>query len=272
MRSLLIAGCGDLGIRLARRLDPDQWRICGLRRRPERLPEGIEAFGADLSSPRSLAGLEKEWDAVVYQATPGARDEDAYRRTYLEGPETLFAHVSTRRHVFVSSTAVYGQDDSGWVDETSPTEPTAFNGRILVEAEHRMRSVAPESVAVRFSGIYGPGREYLIRSLRQGSARCRREPPQWTNRIHANDCVGVLAHVLELQRPAPLYCATDHCPAPRCEVLEWLAERIGAPPPRELEPESGGGQGKRVANGRLLASGYAFQYPDYRTGYGTLVE
>lgn len=271
MKRLLIAGCGDLGIRLARRLDADQWRVTGLRRRAERLPDPIEAFTGDLLSPGSLANLDREWDSVIYQATPGARDEHAYRQTYIEGPERLFERIRTRRLIFVSSTAVYGHQDGSWVDEASPTIPTAFNGRILVEAESRALQLAAETVVVRFSGIYGPGREFLIRSLREGSAKCRRTPPQWTNRIHADDCAGVLAHLLTLSAPAPLYCATDSCPAPRCEVLDWLAAQMDVSAPEELAHDEGGGQGKRVRNTQLLASGFDFQYPDYKSGYGAML-
>lgn len=271
MKRVLIAGCGDLGIRLAGRLDADQWQVFGLRRRAETLPDPIETISADLLSADSLARLEPEWDAVVYQATPDARGEQAYRRTYIEGPQRLFDRIRAGRLIFVSSTAVYGENDGGWVDEASATAPTAFNGRILAEAESGASRLAPETVVVRFSGIYGPGREFLIRSLREGSASCRRTPPQWTNRIHADDCAGVLAHLLALPDPAPLYCASDGSPAPRCEVLEWLAARIGAPPPREAANDDGSGQGKRVGNRRLLASGFAFQYPDYKAGYEALL-
>lgn len=270
MKRLLIAGCGDLGVRMAGRLDPGRWRITGLRRSRQPLPAPLETRVGDLVDGHGLDGIRGHWDAVVYQATPDAREEHAYRATLIEGPARLFSRVTAGRLIFVSSTAVYGQDDGEWVDERSATRPRAFNGRVLLEAEQRVGALAPESVVVRFSGIYGPGRERLIRSVQSGSARCRREPPQWTNRIHADDAAATLAHVLELDVPAPLYCATDSEPAPRCEVLEWLARQLGAPPP---EPDdSTRGQGKRVGNARLLASGLRLHYPDYRTGYRGLVK
>ena len=42
MKSLLIAGCGDLGTRLADRLDSADWRIAGLRRDVGQLPRSIQ--------------------------------------------------------------------------------------------------------------------------------------------------------------------------------------------------------------------------------------
>ncbi|MEE4303623.1 MAG: SDR family oxidoreductase [Wenzhouxiangella sp.] len=270
MKRLLIAGCGDLGVRLAARLAGDTWQVHGLRRNTKALPEGIVPLRADLSDPASLARLDADWDAVVYQATPDAYDEAGYRSAYLEGLANLFDRIRTRRLLFVSSTAVYGQDSGEWVDEESATEPARFNGRVLVEAETLAGRSAPEPVVVRFAGIYGPGRDYLLRKVAAGEARCRERPPQWTNRIHSEDCAGVLEHLLLLDDPAPLYCASDGTPTPRCEVLDWLAGRLHAPTP--VREQSTGGQGKRVSNARLLASGYRMIHPDYRSGYQEMLQ
>jgi len=270
VKRLLIAGCGDLGIRLAGRMARSEWQVHGLRRRPEALPEGIVPVAADLLDAASLSVLDREWDAVVYQATPDCYDEGGYRAVYVEGLAGLFDRVTAHRLLFVSSTAVYGQDAGEWVDEDSETAPGRFNGRILLEAESLAARSAPQSVVVRFSGIYGPGRDFLLRKVASGDAACREQPPQWTNRIHADDCAGVLAHLLTLERPAARYCGSDHHPAPRCEVLDWLAGQLGAARPGR-EPAAGG-QGKRVSNARLLESGYRFIHPDYRSGYQELLQ
>ncbi len=270
-RRLLIAGCGDLGMRLAARLNTDAWAVTGLRRNASALPESMAALSADLSRPETLRQLDRDWDAVIYQPTPGQRDESAYRRTYVEGLSNLLDRVRPRRLIFVSSTAVFGQDEGEWVDEQSETEPSRFNGRLVLEGERLALAAAAESLVVRFSGIYGPGREYLVDSVRSGRASCRPEPPQWTNRIHAEDCAAVLEHLLELNDPESVYCASDCRPAVRCEVMGWLADRLGASPPQHLDPGEGGGQGKRVDNHRLLASGFEFQFPDYQHGYGAIL-
>ncbi|QKK03853.1 MAG: SDR family oxidoreductase [Pseudomonadota bacterium] len=272
MRRVLIAGCGDIGTRLAACLDTAQWQITGLRRRADRLLAPIRPYAADLLDPATLDDLPVHWDAVVYQATPDRRDRNGYRQAYVDGMQNLMRRVDTRRLIFVSSTAVYGQDAGEWVDERSLTVPAAFNGEVLRLAERAVFDAGvAEPVVVRFSGIYGPGRDALVRQIRAGRARCRAQPPQWTNRIHADDCAGVLAHLLELPDPEPIYCASDCRPAARCEVLQWLAERIGVAGP-EQDSDARHGQGKRVANQRLLATGYRFRYPDFQRGYGALLE
>ncbi len=268
MKRLLIAGCGDIGIRLANALERDQWQVTGLRRNIHALPDSIRPLQADLLDPESLTAAAGEWDGVVYQATPGQRDPEAYRQAYVQGLDNLLGRIDTRRLIFVSSTAVYGQDDGSLVDEDSITEPSAFNGRILLEAEQQALDAG--GLVVRFSGIYGPGREFLINRVRNGQARCREQPPQWTNRIHADDCAGTLAHLLKLENPVGLYCASDDQPVPRCQVLDWLADRLGVAGPQREQSDSSG-QGKRVSNKRLRASGYDFIYPDFRAGYGALL-
>ena len=268
MRRLLIAGCGDIGIRLAGKLDSNDWQVAGLRRNIQALPGSIHPVQADLLDPGSLTTIAGQWDGVIYQATPGQRDPEAYRQAYIQGLENLLDKLSALRLIFVSSTAVFGQDDGSEVDEQSITEPSAFNGQILLEAEKCALDAG--GLAVRFSGIYGPGREFLINQVRGGKARCREHPPQWTNRIHADDCAGALAHLLNLDAPDPVYCASDDEPVTRCQVMDWLADRLGVARP-ERETAASSAQGKRVLNHRLRASGYDFLYPDFRAGYGALL-
>ena len=267
-RRLLIAGFGDLGRRLVSVLQ-DEWQCHALRRSAEPGNGSFTPVRADLNRPETLKAIQGRWDAIVYTATPAARTPEAYRDSYIHGLQNLLRAAGTERLIFVSSTAVMGQDRGEWVDEHSPTGPKRFNGRILLEAERVALEAA--GIVVRFSGIYGPGRTRLIERVRSGSLKCRREPPIWTNRIHADDCARVLAHLLALPAPENLYLASDHLPATRWEVYEWLAEQLSAPPPIAVD-DPGSGQGKRVRNDRLLASGFEFQYPNFREGYRPLIE
>ncbi len=269
MKTLLIAGCGDLGARLDSRLDNNQWRVTGLRRNTRHLPDGMLSVTGDLTRSETLVGLEPHYDALIYQATPAAREPGAYRKIYPSGLANVISRVSTDRLIFVSSTAVYGQDDGSEVDEDSPTQPQAFNGRILLEAEQL--AIKAGGLVVRFSGIYGPGRDFLLRQLRSGQAVCRADPPQWTNRIHVDDCAATLAHLLSLDHPESVYCASDPNPSPRSKVLDWLADQLGVARPARTESDDSGA-GKRVLNHRLVESGFNFIYPDFRAGYQGVID
>ncbi len=267
MKRLLIAGFGDLGQRLAASLSDAAWQVHALRRSEGPASGSVIFHRADLTRPDSLADLPTDLDAIVYQATPSERSPAAYRAIYVDGMQNLLAQTSASQLIMVSSTAVYGQDDGQWVDEDSDTEPAAFNGRILLQAEQIALSAGGQ--VVRFSGIYGPGRDALIRRVRAGQARCSQQVAQWTNRIHADDAAAVLAHILARPELGPVICASDDRPSPRCEVIDWLAEQMGCPRPRREDQD---GAGKRVRNALLRGSGFEFTYPDYRSGYQGLLK
>jgi nucleoside-diphosphate-sugar epimerase len=277
---ILIAGCGDVGGLLAQRLRDAGHRVAGLRRRAGLLPAGIEPLAADLGEPATLAALrERHFDIVVVTSAAGRFDEDHYRRVYVEGLANLLDALRGTPHVLLaSSTAVYHQCHGEWVDEDSPTEPHGFSGRILLQAEALLRECAAHRATVlRFGGIYGPGRERLLREVAAGIG-CAREPVRYTNRIHREDCAGILqflvGRLLRGETLAPLYLGVDSEPAPMWEVRHWIAAELGV----ALDDAAGGAQGgrapgsKRCSNRRLLEAGYALRYPDFRAGYAPLIE
>ncbi len=168
---ILIAGCGDVGGALAERLRDAGHRVVGLRRRAGLLPAGIEPLAADLGEPATLAPLgERHFDIVVVTSAAGRFDEAHYRRIYVDGLANLLGALGGKPSVLLaSSTGVYHQHHGEWVDEDSPTEPRGFSGRILLEAEALLRErAAQRATVIRFGGIYGPGRERLLREVADG--------------------------------------------------------------------------------------------------------
>ncbi len=274
----LIAGCGKIGVRLGQALAHAGHEVWGLRRRAEALPPPLIHLQADLQQPERLAELlPAGLDCVFYLATPSQYDDAGYREAYVSGLRNLLAALDARdqrprRVVFVSSTAVYGQADGSWVDEDSPTEPRGFNGRRVLEAEHALLGSRHPGTVVRFGGIYGPGRERMLRKAEAGDP-CHAGPPQYTNRIHEDDCVGVLAHIAALQAADSRYLAVDDHPGTECEVMDWLAERLDRPRPERIPapPDGGRAGNKRCSNARLKASGYQFIYPSFREGYEAML-
>jgi len=159
---------------------------------------------------------------------------------------------------------VFGQDAGEWVTETSPTEPPAFNGRVLLEAERELATHA-EGIVLRLSGLYGPGREALLRRARDGLAT----RPHWTNRIHVDDAAAALSHLLDLASPRALYLGNDDLPALEHEVQDWMRAEEGLPAIAAVAAPT---SGRRVANTRLRASGWRPRHEDWRSGYSSLVQ
>ncbi len=273
MARVLIAGCGYVGTALGEVLARESHSVWGLRRRPASLPPAIRPFEADLSLPVSLKELPAALDFVFYLASPGGSDDALYRAVYVDGLRNLLEALDaggqrTQRVFFASSTAVYAQRDGAWVEETSAAEPRHFSGRRLLEGEHLLHTGPAAATVVRFGGIYGPRRTRLIERVRIGRALYRPDPPQYANRIHRDDCVGALRHLMQLDAPERLYLGVDREPSNEATVLTWLAGALGAPPPRcdpaiEVSPRGN----KRCRSDRLVASGYTFRYPTFREGY-----
>lgn len=272
--ALLIAGCGDLGERLAERVW-SHYRIYGLRRESARLAPKIMPISADLADPASLRALPPAITHVVFCPTPDARSEAAYRRVFVDGLQALIgaladAGAKVERVLMVSSSAVYGEHNGSWVDERTPCVPLASNGAVLLEAERWLERQRLPAVTLRLAGIYGPGRKRLLQDIQAGRARCRAIPPFYTNRVHVDDAAAALAHVLALRDPARCYNVVDSAPTPQCEVYDWLAARLGAPAPAR-GPEPVGVGSKRISNARLRATGFVPVFSDYRAGYGALL-
>jgi len=276
MSRILIAGCGDVGTALGLALGERGHEVFGARRSARRLPAPLRPVPVDLTDARAVARAIPAVDVVVYAVAAGSRDEGAYRRAYVEGVSTLLEALEARdqpprRLFFVSSTSVYGERGGEWVDEAAPLAPRGFAGASLVVGERRMIESPIPATVVRFAGIYGPGRGWMIERARAG-ARCAGDPPKFTNRIHRDDGAGALAHLIEFDdRCEDLYIGVDDAPVEECEVLEWLASRLDAPAPQRERGSAGQASGKRCRNTRLRASGYRFRYPTFREGYAAVL-
>jgi len=275
---VLVAGAGYVGQALLARLAEMGCPSYALKRSFTEPPAGAHAIVADLTRPESLGALPKDLRFIVYLVSPDASTDEAYRAAYVTGLQNLLESEAVRssrleRVLFASSTAVYAQTDGSIVDEDSPTEPESFSGRRLLEAEALLQRATVPSVIVRFAGIYGPGRQRLITSVRQGTATVGTRP-HVTNRIHRDDCAGFLLHLMQLETPHPLYIGVDDAPSDLGEVCSWIAATLGAPSPRVDDTNASGrerGGNKRCSNQRLRASGYRLLYPSYREGYGALI-
>lgn len=282
MAHCLIVGFGALGQSLAKQLMASGHTVTGLRRQSMPLQGEMRVLCADVMQPTSLSVLsEIELDVVVYCVSADNASPEAYQAAYVDGLRNIIAACAKRPprwFFFVSSTRVYGQASSAspdaLLDEATPAIPNDLGGELLLAGEQLlMASSSPlfeQSTVLRFSGIYGPGRERLIRL----STHPEQWPEQnaWSNRIHQEDGARFIGYlidqVLHQESTAPLYIVTDSCPVGLHEVLRWIAQQQGLETTSPIKEVNGG---KRLSNQGLRDSGFVLRYPDYRAGYGEML-
>ncbi len=272
--SLLLIGFGQINRRVAN-LVKDKYRITAVSKSPKQ-QEGIEHIQADLS-----AAFPQNWtsgyDFLVFCLSPAEFTERAYRQVFqdaLLNTLTALQKDPPKRLFFVSSTSVYGQNQGEWVTEASPTNPSSFSGKALVEAEQILRNQPFPTTSVRFSGIYGFHRTRFLESVIQG----RQFNPQsgFTNRIFEDDAVGCLVHLLERANQddllADCYLASDDEPARLDEIAAWIRDQTAC---RAAQNHDRGkvrrAGSKRCSNRLLKSSGFQFQYPNFRVGYSAIL-
>lgn len=280
MAKILIIGFGAVGYELAIKLTHDGHEVIGLKRTPpeDKFPD-IGCIRADIAVAADVDKLNTDFDFIYFIVSADKRDADSYVRVYEKGLTLLFDHFrqakSQARWIFVSSTSVYGQTQGEWVDEDSETLPKTTTARLLVQAEQAVKAMNSANIIVRFSGIYGPGRNYLLRQAKLRPV-LQKAPPSYTNRVHQQDCVGVLAFLLQQSltgvRLDSCYLVSDDQPAPVWDVMNWLAVQLNCPPPVEKAPDHASEQNKRCRNDRIKRLGYRFLHKDYQSGYAEMIQ
>jgi nucleoside-diphosphate-sugar epimerase len=274
MARILIAGCGDIGAGAGRLLAEDGHEVVGLKRHPPDNDEKISYIRADVARVEDCQNLDTRFDLVIYILTPDDRSEARYRNVFEHGVANMLAvfkrNNADARFLFVSSTSVYGQSHGEWVDEESETNPQSVTGRIILQAENAILSAGSKNCVIRFSGIYGRSKSRLLDTVIKGG-EVQYKPPYYTNRIYRGDCIGVLHFIagkmLAGVRLDSIYLASDDDPAPKWDVYNFLAGKMGVARPEKQTLPTGSEQNKRCSNERLKRLGYRFTYKSYREGY-----
>lgn len=285
----LFVGFGDIARRCADLLSAKGDTTVGIARTVKPTNISTTLWQGAVSDPHILALVgEQTFDSVVITLTPGGRTRDAYRAAYYDSVKALVnlwesGEAKPPKHVFfVSSTSVYGQSRNEWVDESSPTTPVSETAKVLGDTERLLLDSAVSTTVIRFSGIYGKGRNYLLKQVANGIAGDDKS----TNRIHIDDCSGSICYLIEQlsegRSIAPVYLLSDSEPVSSRDIRQWLTKKMRLASGEEMavndfstEPEIKENGlavkemplGKRCSNKKIIALGYQFLYPSYREGY-----
>jgi nucleoside-diphosphate-sugar epimerase len=189
-----------------------------------------------------------------------------------------------RSIIYLSSVGVYGDHRGGWVDETTRPQPCSERSRARLAAEQAWEKFgalhARSVVILRLAGIYGPGRNVLLR-LARGTARHIVKPDQVFCRIHVADIAETIDAAFA-RAAAGIFNVSDDEPAPPGDAVVFAARLLGLDPPPQipfaeaapsLSPAalSFWQECRRVGNDKMKRElGVTLQYPTYREGLRAL--
>lgn len=261
VRRTLIVGFGKLGARLAPSLIADGGEVFALRRSASALPAGVVGIVADVASP--LPGALPAVDSLVVTLPPG-EGVDAYR--------TALGHIARalpaipERTVFVSSTGVFaGEGPDRVLTERTVPHPQTERALAIRDGELAAQELL-SALVLRPAGIYGPGRDFLVRRVRDHAEVDYR---RWTNRIHESDLVRAIITLLRMTSPPAILHAVDEEPVLLGDVVRYIASLQGVEPP----PDAGAGRDSgHVLDGALLRRVIGpLDFPSFRSGYDTML-
>ena len=283
--TLLIVGCGDVGLRVLKLLR-GRWTVWALTSSPGRLP-ALRAAGAvpllgNLDDPRTLGRLGGLAERVLHLAPPPGTGHTDPRTAHLL--RALARGGRTSRLVYGSTTGVYGDCGGEAVDETRAVNPAADRARRRVDAEARLQHFGRHSgchvTILRIPGIYALDREGgdPRERVRRGTPALQAADDVYTNHIHADDLARACVRALMAGLPQRVVNVCDDTDLRMGDYFDLVADLWHLPhPPRisratalaTLPPMmmSFMSESRRLSNVRMKRElGMVLRYPTVREG------
>jgi nucleoside-diphosphate-sugar epimerase len=241
---VLVVGCGDIGLRVARDL-PRSVNLMALTSTPQRHAElrarGITPLAGNLDAPRTLGRLAALADHVIHLAPPPSQAGVQWwrdRRT-----QALLAALrrrsATRTLVYASTSGVYGDCGGAQVSEVRAIAPHSPRAQRRADAERLVRffgtATGARASILRIPGIYAPDRAGGTprERLLKGTPVLVREDDVYTNHIHADDLARAVIAALWRGRPQRIYNIADDSALKMGDYFDLAADLYGLPrPPR----------------------------------------
>ena len=249
---VLIIGCGDVGLRVARLL-PASVKVMALTSTSTRVPEfraqNITPLLGNLDEPASLKRLAGLATRVVHLAPPPNDDpharSDPRTRSLLQALRLRTVPLGI---VYGSTSGVYGDCQGLWVDETRPVMPDTSRAHRRVDAEAQLRwfgrSAGVPTHILRIPGIYAPDREGGTPRgrLLKGTPVLAAADDVYTNHIHADDLARACLAAMHVGKPQRITNTSDDTDLKMGDYFDLAADLYGLPRPPRLARQAAAAQ------------------------------
>jgi nucleoside-diphosphate-sugar epimerase len=255
MKHVIIAGCGYIGERLARRVMSHGDRVTCLVRSAEHAASlvaqqfMVQAVSLD-SEPVQIHVPVSDAVLFYFVPPPGGGIIDTRARNFISA---LRRGTAPAKIIYASATSVYSETGGGVVTEESSTDPASAMGKRRLDAERSFLEYGAEygvPVAIlRISGIYGPGR-LPVMQITSGQPLLLEEESGMSNRIHADDLVTVCLAAAEKAEAGDIFNVSDGHPSSLTSYFNLCADHLGYPRQPQVS----------LADARLAMSPLMFSY------------
>ena len=242
---VLIVGCGDVGLRVARQLG-SRVRLLALTSSSLRIGElrakGITPLSGNLDKGLSLMRLAGIATRVVHLAPPPSEGRvDSRTHALLRALRLRQKPVCV---VYGSTSGVYGNCDGDWVAETRAVDAHTPRAHRRVDAEARTRfwgrSTATRVSILRIPGIYAQDREGGTPRARllKATPVLQAQDDVFTNHIQADDLARACCLALWHGAPQRVYNINDDSSMKMGDYFDLAADLYGLPRPPRIARET----------------------------------
>ena len=239
-KHIVIVGCGDIGLRVAKIWKNQGKSVFGVVRSEENLnalrQQHIHAIAADLDDITTLTELNgklSKQSLLYYFAPPPAEGVlDTRMANFLQN---LDKNALPSQLIYISTSGVYGDHQGQLINEQTPANPQVDRAKRRFHAEQQLLEFGTNNISVaitilRVGGIYGPGRLPLQRLKDQIPMLHENLAPQ-TNRIHADDLAQVCVAAATEKADGEIYNVSDGTNSNMTEYFNTIADFCNLPRP-----------------------------------------
>ena len=304
MRVFVAGGTGVIGRRLVPQLVARGHQVTATTTSAAKLgllqqlgADGVVMDGLDAVSVGEVVAAARP-HAIVNQMTglseahagkPNLRKPDRFFATTIrlrsEGTDHLLAAAEATgvSHVVAQSFGAFnGIREDGWVKtEEDPMDPGPASARKGAEALRHLEDVVVNAggAALRYGPLYGPGAtDDQVELVRKRQFPLVGRGAGYSSWVHLDDAASATVLAVE-QKVSGVFNIVDDEPAPVSVWLPYLAECVGAKPPRRvpawlarlLAGEMAVGvmtEGRGFSNAKAKRElGWQLRYPSWRQGF-----
>lgn len=176
---------------------------------------------------------------------------------------------------YLSSTSVYGDQQSAWVREDSNVDYNNPLGKNRLKAEEQwLKSGLPVNI-LRLSAIYGKNRS-VFESIKANQAIRIYKENHYFSRIYIKDLIEIIMMMMDKHYLGEIYNIADNFPAPNHEVISYACDLLRKEVPELVNYNQANlsermklyySSSKKIDNAKLKKHyNYEFKFPSYKEG------